>query len=592
MSESEAFTIVMSSSHQKVYDDYESIHSGRAYDLNTSILAALRRQYPELNLTVAPAKNVPLLQFAAAGEATAELDITTDSIERIRLFSNGNARSGTVDELAETRTFAKYNFKWGFENFILYTVLMGPYIGIYNYILKKPGKGETTISHCAVTDALIYAVGSFFAVHDENFIYVYDGFWTANRALWAEVQKASWKDVILNEEMKKTVTELMQKFFESKDIYQDLGVPWKETEKQFPSKVFHPNLALMFAESTVSLSLERLILGLALMHSLSEIKGSTIPALYVKSAPQTYDIRNVFAQARNLAPCMLILEDIDTIVTHNSRSYFFNEVDGLENNDGIFMVATTNHLDRLDPGLSSRPSRFDRKYLFPLPSEEERIMYCDYWREKLKNKPSIKFPQKLSPAVAAITHGFSFAYLKEAFVSALIVIAGNRSEDRFGGGDDENDDKDPLDGCELWLELKIQIELLRNDMDNTSVTPSGSESSFFPRPLPNPFAPLRLRPSHGCHPWGDRTEPQSVRHSVAAPSSNDVPLAPFSLPRRVGKSSESRVLDGMPLMFDSGKVTEEPESGVDHTSKSGPLILDSGKVIKELGTGKAPLVNL
>ena len=54
-------------------------------------------------------------------------------------------------------------------------------------------------------------------------------------------------------------------------------------------------------------------------------------------------------------------------------------VQGLENNDGIFMVASTNHLEQLDPGLSSRPSRFDRKYRFPLPSEAERVMYCDYW---------------------------------------------------------------------------------------------------------------------------------------------------------------------------------------------------------------------
>lgn len=218
MSESEAFTVVMSSSHQKVFDDYEKVNAGCAYDLNTSIQAALRHQYPELNLTVAPAQDIPLLQFAAAGEASAELDITTDSIQRVRHFINGSTRSGTVDELAETRTFAKYHFRWGSEDFILYAISMGPYIGIYNYILKEPGKGETTISHCAVTDALIYAVGSFFAVHDENFIYVYDGHWNANRALWAEVQKANWKDVILNEEMKKTVTELMQKFFESMEI--------------------------------------------------------------------------------------------------------------------------------------------------------------------------------------------------------------------------------------------------------------------------------------------------------------------------------------------------------------------------------------
>lgn len=217
MSEFEPFTMVTSSSHAKVYDDFEEINSAHAYDLNISIQAALRRQYPEFNLTVAPANNVSLLAFAAAGKATAELDITTDSIERSRLFYNGSARSGIPDQLADSRSFAKYHFTWRSEHFILYTVFLGPFVGIYNYILKEPGKGETTISHCAVTDDLIFAVGSFFAVHDENFIYVYDGYWTANRALWAEVQKANWKDVILNEELKKTVTELMQKFFESRE---------------------------------------------------------------------------------------------------------------------------------------------------------------------------------------------------------------------------------------------------------------------------------------------------------------------------------------------------------------------------------------
>lgn len=201
------------------------------------------------------------------------------------------------------------------------------------------------------------------------------------------------------------------------------------------------------------------------MHSLSTRTSPTVPALYVKSASSTYSIRSVFLQARAMAPCMLILEDIDTIVTEYSRSYFFNEVDGLENNDGIFMVASTNHLDRLDPGLSSRPSRFDRKYLFPLPSEHERTLYCEYWREKLKNKPSIKFPRKLCAAIAGITAEFSFAYLQEAFVATLLAIAGRRSEyDIRGGGDDEGGD---LDDYELWREMKKQVKALRDDMGNT-----------------------------------------------------------------------------------------------------------------------------
>jgi SpoVK/Ycf46/Vps4 family AAA+-type ATPase len=63
-------------------------------------------------------------------------------------------------------------------------------------------------------------------------------------------------------------------------------------------------------------------------------------------------VKAIFAKARQFAPCYLVFEDLDTIVTDAVRSYFLNEVDGLGRNDGIFMVGSTNHLDRLDPGIS------------------------------------------------------------------------------------------------------------------------------------------------------------------------------------------------------------------------------------------------
>ena len=46
-------------------------------------------------------------------------------------------------------------------------------------------------------------------------------------SLYEEIQKASWDDVILDKGIKKALTELMHKFFDSEDIYKDLGVPWK-----------------------------------------------------------------------------------------------------------------------------------------------------------------------------------------------------------------------------------------------------------------------------------------------------------------------------------------------------------------------------
>jgi hypothetical protein len=124
-------------------------------------------------------------------------------------------------------------------------------------------------------------------------------------------------------------------------------------------------------------------------------------------------------------------------------------------------------VDRLDPGLSKRPSRFDRKYKFSLPNRNERIMYCDFWRQKLKSNKSIKFPKKLCAAIADITEDFSFAYLKEAFIATLLVIAGKQEDGNESDDDDGGDgDGDGLDGLVLWVEMKKQVKLLRDDMDS------------------------------------------------------------------------------------------------------------------------------
>lgn len=191
-----------------------------------------------------------------------------------------------------------------------------------------------------------------------------------------------------------------------------------------------------------------------------------------------------------MSPCYLIFEDLDTIITDNVKSYFFNEVDGLKSNDGIFMVGSTNHLDRLDPGISvsgsqpcfaentealiciqQRPSRFDRKYLFDNPNKKERTMYCQFWQGKLKDNKEIEFPDKLCAAIAGITHDFSFAYMQEAFVAALLAIAQSKKEKAEGLGDgwvdvlEDDDGDDDLDGNVLWNEIQKQVEILRHGLE-------------------------------------------------------------------------------------------------------------------------------
>jgi len=70
---------------------------------------------------------------------------------------------------------------------------------------------------------------------------------------------------------------------------------------------------------------------------------------------------DVFSKARQLSPCVVILEDLDSLINDRNRSFFLNQLDGLEGNDGLLIIGTTNHFERLDPALSTRPSRFDRK---------------------------------------------------------------------------------------------------------------------------------------------------------------------------------------------------------------------------------------
>jgi AAA+ superfamily predicted ATPase len=83
----------------------------------------------------------------------------------------------------------------------------------------------------------------------------------------------------------------------------------------------------------------------AIMRTLTD---QSIPNLYVKSiasravTPQAI-LRFIFNHVREVTPCLLIFEDIDSIVTEEVKSYFFNEVDGLEMNHGILMLGTTNH---------------------------------------------------------------------------------------------------------------------------------------------------------------------------------------------------------------------------------------------------------
>lgn len=224
MADMEPFTLIEESRDTttgggppQLFDNFVNLNAAKTADHDLQYVAALRQANPDMIVTTIPGNNVNLRLFASAGFANCELDTKTDSFFSWRGFIPPATRQSS-GHLGESVFFAKYHYQWNQEDFILYVVL-----GM-QYVLKERRPSEHALGPSSVTDQLIKTVGEW-QTSDDKFIWVFDNYWQRSKALYNEVEKASWDKVILDEGMKKDLTEVSEKFFDSKEIYEDLGVP-------------------------------------------------------------------------------------------------------------------------------------------------------------------------------------------------------------------------------------------------------------------------------------------------------------------------------------------------------------------------------
>ncbi|KAJ7781058.1 P-loop containing nucleoside triphosphate hydrolase protein, partial [Mycena metata] len=312
-------------------------------------------------------------------------------------------------------------------------------------------------------------------------IWTYNMYWRKDPQLWVDVQSADWDDVILKDDFKTGLQKDIYGFFKSEPVYKKFAIPWKRGIIMYGPPGNGKTISIKVIMKTCD--------------------AQGFAPLYVKSFKhfmgEEYAMAEVFEKARQLAPCVMVLEDLDALITDQNRSFFLNQLDGLQGNDGLLVIGTTNHFEMLDPGLSTRPSRFDRKYLFDDPDLQERTLYAQYWQNKLKSNEEIDFPDALVDEVAEQTNKFSFAYLKEVFVSALVMLAGW-----------EGDAKPTFERA-----LKDQIKVLRKQLDNATLL--GGNNSTADEATSRPVGPLfdTLRASAGLFPPtnGEREDNRDFR---------------------------------------------------------------------------------
>ncbi|HBC85872.1 MAG TPA: cell division protein FtsH [Lentisphaeria bacterium] len=158
------------------------------------------------------------------------------------------------------------------------------------------------------------------------------------------------------------------------------------------------------------------------------ISGSDFVEMFVGVGASR--VRDMFEQARKHAPCIIFIDEIDAVGRsrfsgigggHDEREQTLNallvEMDGLETQEGVIIIAATNRPDVLDPALL-RPGRFDRQIVLDLPDIKGRRQILDVHSKNVKVDPDVNFD-----VIARGTPGFSGADLANLINEAALLAA-------------------------------------------------------------------------------------------------------------------------------------------------------------------------
>ncbi|MFG0285405.1 MAG: ATP-dependent zinc metalloprotease FtsH [Phycisphaerales bacterium JB039] len=164
------------------------------------------------------------------------------------------------------------------------------------------------------------------------------------------------------------------------------------------------------------------------------ISGSDFVEMFVGVGASR--VRDLFKQAKENAPCIVFLDEIDAVGRrrgggfttggHDEREQTLNailvEMDGFTSTDGVIVIAATNRPDVLDPALI-RPGRFDRQIQVPLPDIKGRLEILEVHAKKVKMGPDVAMER-----IARGTPMFSGADLA-AIINEAAIAATMRNKD-------------------------------------------------------------------------------------------------------------------------------------------------------------------
>lgn len=224
----------------------------------------------------------------------------------------------------------------------------------------------------------------------------------------------TFKDVAGQEEAKESLKEVVD-FLEKPQRYEEIGAKL-------------PRGALLVGPpGTGKTLLAKAVAGEAGVPFFS-ISGSEFVEMFVGRGAAK--VRDLFKQAKEKAPCIVFIDEIDTVGKkrdgggfsgNDEREQTLNqllvEMDGFASNEGVIVLAATNRADILDPALL-RPGRFDRQIYVGLPDIKGRE---EILRVHARNKPLAEDVDLRT--IAQATVGFTGADLENLLNEAALLSA-------------------------------------------------------------------------------------------------------------------------------------------------------------------------
>ena len=228
-------------------------------------------------------------------------------------------------------------------------------------------------------------------------------------------KRVTFKDVAGLEEAKVEIMEIVD-FLKKSDKYKELG-----------AKI--PKGALLVGPpGTGKTLLAKAVAGEANVPFLS-ISGSDFVEMFVGVGASR--VRDLFEQAKQKAPCIVFIDEIDAIgrargknagfsgndERENTLNQLLTEMDGFQTNTGVIVLAATNRADILDKALM-RAGRFDRQIEVGLPDVKEREEIFNVHLRPLKLDPQLD-----RSFLARQTPGFSGADIANVCNEAALIAA-------------------------------------------------------------------------------------------------------------------------------------------------------------------------